>query len=132
MGILWEFSDHYSYSYNRANMIDALCMEWYTFLLVERGCWSTCVCWYFTWNYQFCLISVTPLLSVPGCLFGNGSYCQFYSVKFSVRMPLVIDSLPMKHFVLILQLTVNCWSPDPQSTDPCSTWPTLPNLQNNY
>jgi len=131
LGILWEFSDHYSYGYNRANMIDTLCMEWYTLLLVERGCWSTFVYWYFTWNYQFCLINVTPLLSVPGCLSGNGNYFQFYFVKFLVGISLVTDSLPVKHVVPILQLTVNCWLPDPQSTDPC-TWPTLPNLQSSY
>jgi len=94
-------------------MIDALCTEWYTFLLVQRGGWSTCVYWYFTWNCQFFLINVTPLLSVPGCPSGNGNYCQFYSVKFLVGMPLVIDNSPMKHVVLILQLTVNCWAPDP-------------------
>jgi len=75
LGILWEFSGHNSYGYNRAKMIDAVCTEQYTFLLVERGGWNTCVYRCFTcYSYnQFCLINVTPLLSVPGCISGNGN-----------------------------------------------------------
>lgn len=68
----------------------------------------------FCLKYQFCVINVILPSSVPSCHSGDGNYCHFYSVKFSVGMPVATDNSPMNHAVLILQLTVNS-----QSVDAC-------------